>query len=93
MNAYTLIDFYAGCISTLFYGSLTILFNYLYYFQFAQQKPILWQYLLIVHLLSWIAQFVGHGFFEKRAPALFDNLLYTLYAPYFVVLEVFFKLN
>ena len=25
--------------------------------------------------LSWIAQFAGHGFAEKRAPALLDNLL------------------
>ena len=24
----------------------------------------------IVNVLSWIAQFIGHGVFEKRAPAL-----------------------
>ena len=27
------------------------------------------------HALSWIAQFVGHGVFEGRKPALFDNIL------------------
>lgn len=25
--------------------------------------------------MSWIAQFIGHGAFEGRAPALLDNLL------------------
>lgn len=28
-----------------------------------------------VNAATWIAQFVGHGVFEKRAPALLDNLL------------------
>ena len=28
-----------------------------------------------LHAFSWIAQFAGHGFAEKRAPALLDNLL------------------
>lgn len=91
MIAYTVIDLMAGLISTLFYGSLTLLANFLYYqyFTLPQQRLTLWNALIYIHIFSWIAQFVGHGFFEKRAPALFDNLLYTLYAPYFVILEVF----
>lgn len=28
-----------------------------------------------VHIVSWIAQFYGHGVHEGRAPALLDNLL------------------
>lgn len=28
-----------------------------------------------VHAATWCAQFVGHGVYEKRAPALLDNLL------------------
>lgn len=28
-----------------------------------------------VHACSWIAQFIGHGFAEGRAPALLDNLV------------------
>jgi 2-hydroxy fatty acid dioxygenase len=28
-----------------------------------------------VHAFSWIAQFIGHGFAEGRAPALLDNVL------------------
>ncbi|GAA5943207.1 hypothetical protein JCM10213_006244 [Rhodosporidiobolus nylandii] len=43
---------------------------------------------------SWIAQFVGHGKFEHRAPALLDSLLQSLVlAVFFVWLEVFFFLG
>lgn len=38
--------------------------------------------------LSWITQFVGHGIFEKRAPALMSNLFFAFIAPFFVTLEV-----
>lgn len=30
---------------------------------------------LIVQTASWIAQFIGHGYAEGRAPALLDNLV------------------
>ena len=44
-----------------------------------------------VHVVSWLAQFVGHGVFEGRAPALLDNLVQALFlAPFFVWLEVLF---
>ncbi|KAK5117697.1 hypothetical protein LTR62_005120 [Meristemomyces frigidus] len=44
-----------------------------------------------IHLTSWIAQFVGHGVFEGRAPALLDNLVQALFlAPFFVWLEILF---
>jgi uncharacterized membrane protein YGL010W len=45
----------------------------------------------ILHITSWIAQFIGHGIFEKRAPALLDNLFQALVlGPIFVWLEVLF---
>lgn len=44
-----------------------------------------------VFVLAWIAQFVGHGVYEKRAPALFDNLVQAAFlAPFFVWFEVLF---
>lgn len=47
---------------------------------------------IVVFLVSWIMQFVGHGVFEKRAPALLDNLVQALFlAPFFVWMEVLFK--
>ncbi|ESK93788.1 duf962 domain-containing protein [Moniliophthora roreri MCA 2997] len=47
-----------------------------------------------VHAVCWIAQFIGHGFAEKRAPALLDNLLgAVVLAPFFVHLEILFALG
>lgn len=44
-----------------------------------------------VHIVSWVAQFIGHGIFEKRAPALLDNLVQAIFlAPFFVWLEILF---
>lgn len=45
-----------------------------------------------IHVGCWVAQFIGHGAFEGRAPALLDNLVQAfLMAPFFVLLEVLFK--
>lgn len=47
-----------------------------------------------IHVVSWIAQFFSHAFAEKRAPALLDNLIgAVVLAPFFVHLEVLFKLG
>ncbi|XP_024988135.1 uncharacterized endoplasmic reticulum membrane protein C16E8.02-like [Cynara cardunculus var. scolymus] len=47
-----------------------------------------WKVVLVVQLVSWIAQFIGHGVFERRAPALLDNILQAfLMAPFFVLFE------
>ena len=44
-----------------------------------------------VHIFSWIAQFIGHGVYEGRAPALLDNLVQAIFlAPFFVWMEVLF---
>ena len=44
-----------------------------------------------VHIFSWLAQFVGHGIFEGRAPALLDNLVQAIFlAPFFVWMEILF---
>lgn len=47
---------------------------------------------LAIFIVSWILQFVGHGVYEGRAPALLDNLLQALVlAPFFVFMEFLFK--
>ncbi len=40
------------------------------------------------NVINWILQFIGHGFFEKRAPALTSNIILTLSAPFFVTAEI-----
>ncbi|KAI9238122.1 MAG: DUF962 domain protein [Podila humilis] len=58
---------------------------------FLETNPQAKKIALGVHVVAWIAQFIGHGVFEKRAPKLLDNLLQALVlAPYFVVYEVLF---
>ncbi|KAI9001292.1 DUF962-domain-containing protein [Trametes punicea] len=48
----------------------------------------------ILHVVSWILQFLGHSVAEGRAPALLDDLLGALVlAPFFVHLEILFKLG
>ncbi|KAJ7904255.1 hypothetical protein B0H14DRAFT_2662073 [Mycena olivaceomarginata] len=49
---------------------------------------------IILHAFSWVAQFIGHGVAEKRAPALLDNLIgAVVLAPFFVHLEILFALG
>jgi uncharacterized membrane protein YGL010W len=46
---------------------------------------------IAVHVVCWLLQFVGHGKFEGRAPALLDNLFQAIFlAPLFVWLELLF---
>ncbi|XP_038725537.1 2-hydroxy-palmitic acid dioxygenase mpo1-like [Tripterygium wilfordii] len=48
-----------------------------------------WKVVLAAQLFCWTGQFLGHGLFEKRAPALLDNLVQAfVMAPLFVLLEV-----
>eukprot|EP00002_Diphylleia_rotans_P025378 TRINITY_DN5012_c0_g1_i6.p1 TRINITY_DN5012_c0_g1~~TRINITY_DN5012_c0_g1_i6.p1 ORF type:complete len:208 (+),score=44.69 TRINITY_DN5012_c0_g1_i6:61-684(+) len=49
-------------------------------------------YALAIHISSWIFQFIGHGVFEGRSPALLDNPQQAfLLAPLFVFLEILFS--
>lgn len=43
---------------------------------------------------GWIFQFIGHGVFERRRPALIDNLVQSLVAaPFFILFESLFLLG
>lgn len=50
-----------------------------------------WKPAIAVNVLCWIMQFIGHGYFERRAPALLDNTSgATMAAPLFVLMDVMF---
>merc|ERR1711953_970478 len=52
--------------------------------------PLL-QAVLVFHVVAWIIQFIGHGVFEGRAPALLDSWDQAfITAPLFVFLEILF---
>ena len=40
----------------------------------AGEENAFWM-IFTAHVIGWIAQFIGHGVFEGRKPALMDNLL------------------
>ncbi len=46
-----------------------------------------------VFALGWVVQFIGHGVWEKRRPALVDNLFQVFVAPIFLVAETAFALG
>lgn len=47
-----------------------------------------------IQIVCWVAQFVGHGKFEGRAPALLDNIVQAfVLAPFFVWFEILFGLG
>ena len=52
------------------------------YFGFSQLA-----FMMMVNAASWIAQFIGHGCFEQRAPAIGTNLTFALLAPFFITFE------
>lgn len=93
MSAYSLyyliLNIPAGLISTFFLVSTSLLYSHLY--QSYPALSVLYP-TLAVHLAAWGLQFFGHFEYEKKRPAVFDNLLQPLVlAPYFVVFEVFFS--
>jgi len=58
---------------------------------FKHNNPNATQIALGLFIFSWIAQFIGHGFAEGRAPALLNNPTGALVlAPFFVHLELLF---
>lgn len=47
------------------------------------------QIALLIQAITWILQFIGHGVFEGKRPALMDSLLQAfLMAPIFVIKEL-----
>ena len=88
---YVLMDPIAGSL-----GALLMLFlNQWTWSLVAAGDPVmnfpLWQPVLLFHIVMWIIQFIGHGVFEKRAPALLDSWDQAfITAPLFVILETLF---
>lgn len=59
-----------------------------------QNSQLTNQVAILVHVACWVLQFIGHGAFEGRAPALLDNLVQAIFlAPLFVWLELLFMLG
>ncbi|EOY01872.1 hypothetical protein QUC31_013553 [Theobroma cacao] len=82
---YVCLDIKAGTLAALLCGVCWIGSSFL---AARLGFSLAWKVVLVVQLVCWAGQFIGHGFFEKRAPALLDNLVQALImAPFFVLLE------
>ena len=86
---YLYVDFFLGLFTSIEY---LLLDHYMQYVSFGFDNYSDIKILVIIHLLAWLTQFIGHGAFEGRKPALMDNLLLTLSAPIFVNIEIFYFL-
>ncbi|KAJ1649828.1 hypothetical protein IWQ61_009202 [Dispira simplex] len=84
---YMLLDFTAAVLYLPFLG-----FAYSTATAFAERSPHALGIAVGVHITSWLAQFYSHAVYERRAPALLDNVAQALLmAPFFVFLEVIFR--
>lgn len=81
------VDFICGLITTLEYPLIFYLLKGtdLSFFGFSHLQVI-----SILQVVAWITQFIGHGVFEGRKPALIHNILLTTNAPLFVNLELMY---
>ncbi|KAI9298273.1 DUF962-domain-containing protein [Neoconidiobolus thromboides FSU 785] len=87
---YLKLEFVAGLLIT----PILLFFNWSAV-QFNRNYPVLSLKVEIgLFIVSWVAQFASHYYFEKRAPALLDGLFQALsLAPLFVFLEILFYLG
>ena len=44
-------------------------------------------FMISLHLVGWVTQFVGHFIYEQRAPALMTNVFFIFMAPFFSTFE------
>ncbi len=86
---YLLLDFALGVAAVVLYSTLLILA--LGVGSLGTATALI--FAGILHVASWAFQFLGHGVWEKRRPALLDNLFQTLVAPIFVIAEVAFMMG
>lgn len=78
-------DFFSGLLTSVEYAALDFLTQGKDFGLFGLSSITT---LFIINIIAWIVQFIGHGFFEKRKPALLDNILLVSNAPVFVNIEL-----
>jgi uncharacterized membrane protein YGL010W len=98
---YVKIEMVSGSISCAFYVTLTLIIRNCYLS--AVEKGTTHSFFLhniFWHVVGWAIQIAGHKIFEsnrlftsERNPAFMDNLLLTLVAPDFVIIEILFFLG
>lgn len=86
---YLHVDFVSGFITIVQHTALLYFFSDVD-FSYGGLSSI--QVIILLHIVSWLLQFLGHGLFEKRKPALMDNIFLMFSAPVFVNIELMIML-
>jgi len=73
-------------------GQVLFMFPTFYFAHYVSQMENSGWIALIVFVIAWIFQFVGHHY-EKAKPAFVDDLNQLLIGPFFMMAEVFFMLG
>lgn len=87
---YLLLDFFLGLAATALFTALLV--SAIALNDTVTTQTSLW-IAGVLFVASWVFQFLGHGIWEKRRPALADNLLQAFVAPVFLVAETAFALG
>ena len=48
-------------------------------------RTLVWQLCVTLFIAGWILQFLGHGAYEKRAPAFYKNAIHLIVGPLWVL--------
>ena len=102
---YSLVSLKLSIIINLFYSINFLLFDLLskksinsiiylqiiYFIHFLFRNYFSSKINIIIHIIGWVLQIIGHKFYEGNSPALIDNLYDSLlFGPYFTYLETFY---
>ena len=78
-----------GALTAIWLWMMYVAIRYLHFLSTKNELPFNLNWFFgIQHVVCWIGQFIGHGAFEHRSPALMDNLLLVFNAPFFVTAEL-----
>jgi len=84
---YLILDFGIGMVLFFQFFSFFLISNYISFLPYVKNNFTF--VCIVIQVISWGFQFIGHGVFEGRRPALIDNIFQTLIAPMFVMVEYF----
>ena len=71
---YIIMEPFAGTLGAGLVGAIYLYSGYLVNTGTLVLGYSIWKVALAIHVTAWILQFIGHGVFEGRAPALLDSL-------------------
>ncbi|MBE7179533.1 MAG: DUF962 domain-containing protein [Mucilaginibacter polytrichastri] len=89
--------YYYRLSPTLFYGMILVVFAFSFLvvqLEVWEKKggPALWQSSLVIFVLAWIGQFIGHKI-EGKKPSFLDDVKFLLIGPIWLLHFIFKKLN